>query len=65
MYIGGLTVNGVSQKYEIRMYKCSRLHGGDLSLCLGALFQLCHLLALDGWCSDFLTKDDVAYLTGS
>ena len=47
------------------MYKRSRLYGGDLGLCLGALFQLCHLLALDGRCGDFLTKDDIAYLTGS
>jgi hypothetical protein len=36
-----------------------------LSLCLGAFFQLCHLLALDGWCSDFLSEDDVADFAGS
>ena len=35
-----------------------------MSLCLGALFQLCHLLALDGWRGDFLSEDDVADFTG-
>lgn len=41
-----------------------RLDGSDLTLSLGTLLQLRHLLALYGRCRDLLTEDDVTDLTG-
>ena len=42
-----------------------RLHRGYLTLRLGALLQLRHLLTLHGRRGNLLTEDDVANLTGS
>jgi len=36
-----------------------RLNSRDLTLCFGTLFQFSHLLSLNRWGCDFLTKDDV------
>ena len=41
------------------------LDGSNLALRLRTLFELRHLLSLDGGRSDLLTEDDVANLTGS
>ncbi len=41
-----------------------RLDGGNLTLCLGTLLQLRHLLPLDGGSGNLLTKDDVSDLAG-
>lgn len=40
------------------------LDGGDLTLCLGTLLQLCHLLPLDGGRGNLLTEDNVSDLAG-
>ena len=42
-----------------------RLNGGNLTLCLGTLLQLRHLLPLNGRRGNLLTKDDVSDLAGS
>ena len=56
----GLTCDGLD---GIAMYvRRLRLHSCDLTLCLRALLQLCHLLTLNRWRRNLLTQDDVTDL---